>query len=228
MWRRQTPKLRIGMLSGGIFATGLLLVGVSAVAQNELPKSTPTGGVTAKLLRYCERVVHRYDANGDGHLDSDEWTAMHGQPAAADLDGDGRITSDEFARYAANYGAGRRIRLSTRSEGATDAPTGAEVAGAADGTSDNVTTPTELDRRRDLRYFAPLPSGTPGWFIERDADGDAQLTLTEYSPRLRAPEVAEFKRYDTNGDGLLTAAELTRGASKAVPGSPAGNTPTTP
>jgi hypothetical protein len=74
------------------------------------------------------------------------------------------------------------------------------------------------ERRRDTRYFAPLTSGLPGWFVERDADGDAQLTLSEYSPRLRTTEVAEFKRFDTNGDGVLTPAELTRAGAKAAAG----------
>jgi hypothetical protein len=139
------------------------------------------------------------------------------------LDGDGQLTASEFARYAAGYGAGRRIRLSTRSDSVPDtaSATGETPLGT---TTAQDAVPSTVDKRRDMRYFAPLPGGAPGWFVERDTDGDAQLTLAEFSPRLRSTEVAEFRRYDLNGDGLLTGNELARAAAK--PTTPAGNSPT--
>jgi hypothetical protein len=82
-----------------------------------------------------------------------------------------------------------------------------------------------------LQFFAPLPAGTPSWFVERDRDGDAQLTLAEFSPRLRTTEIGEFKRYDLNGDGLLTVTELTKAASKpsgAATGATTSTSPTVP
>lgn len=200
------------------------------MAQVEPTDSKPAGAVTAKLMRYCERIIRRHDSNGDGHLDAQEWSSMRGQPVAADLDANGQLTVDEFARYAASYGSGRRIRLSTRPDSADElSPAGGEPAAAASAAKNPAS--SAPDRRRDTRYFAPLANGTPGWFVERDADGDAQLTLSEYSPRLRATEVAEFKRYDVNGDGLLTTTELARAAPKAAatpPKVPAIQVPVTP
>ena len=173
----------------------------------------PSGTVTAKLVRYSKRLIERYDSNGDGRLDEAEWSSMRGRPAIADSNGDGQITVDEFARYAANYGSGRRILLSTRREPvAQSTPT--SLRPDADGTGAADTDQIVVKRRRDLKYFAPLPKQVQSWFVERDADGDAQLTLVEFSPKLRSAEVAEFKSYDLNGDGLLTAAEAVRAGSR--------------
>ncbi len=209
-----------------LLAIGWLILESLTMAQVEPTDAKPA--VTAKLMRYCERITHRHDANGDGHLDAQEWSSMRGKPATADMDGDGRLTVDEFARYAASYGSGRRIRLSTRPDSVAEL----SPAGSEPGTAPSATDNSKPDRRRDLRYFAPLADGTPGWFVERDADGDAQLTLSEFSPRLRTTEVAEFKRYDLNGDGLLTAAELLRAGSKSgattTPSAPANQAPATP
>src|SRR4029077_18428886 len=68
--------------------------------------------VTAKLLRYAQRIVAQYDANHDRRLDADEWRVMQGQPSLADLNRDGQITVEEFAQHIANYSAGRAFRLS--------------------------------------------------------------------------------------------------------------------
>ncbi len=210
-----------------------LLVRCAALhGQVTTPPPAPAGTVTAKLIRYGQRIVRKYDADGDGRLSQQEWAAMQGAPRNADLDRDGQITAAEFALYAANYGAGRRIRLSTRGETVpTSNPAGVQQLGAqppigqpagaqplstepggapAAAALDTDPQKAAAERRRDLKYFAPLPAGVPGWFVERDRDGDAQLTLAEFSPKLRSTEVAEFKRYDVNGDGLLTPAELSR------------------
>ena len=86
------------------------------------------------------------------------------------------------------------------------------------------TTATEAavarDPRRNLKYFAALPAGVPSWFVERDADGDGQLSLAEFSPKLLKSEIAEFNRHDSNQDGIVTAKELL-GSSKDPAAAPA-------
>jgi len=215
---------------GGLASVQLLLACTAISAPLASTDSNLAGTVTAKLIRYSQRVVRQYDSDGDGRLDRQEWTAMRGNPEAVDLNGDGQITVNEFARYAASYGAGRRIRLSTRLEtvGAMNPSTQQPGAVDPDNSGERADSPG-LDRRRNLKFFARLPGSTPAWFVERDADGDGQLTLAEFSPKLRSTEVAQFKVYDVNGDGLLTAAELTRstarmqteGSPVTVPDSPA-------
>lgn len=167
--------------------------------------------VSPKLLRYAERIVHKYDADKSGDLTLDEVRGMTGKPAAADSNLDGKITVREFAEHAARFGAGRAIRLThagdgplAQSQGAGQ-PAGAEAAPATTTAAEST---AARDPRRDLKYFAALPAGVPSWFVDRDSDGDGQLSLAEFSPKLLKSEIAEFHRHDSNQDGIVTAKEL--------------------
>ena len=74
--------------------------------------STPlTYPVSAKILRYAERLVKQYDTNGNGRLEQDEWEKMHGNPKAMDANRDGVITTEDLARYIARYGRAHRLQL---------------------------------------------------------------------------------------------------------------------
>lgn len=167
--------------------------------------------VSPKLLRYAERIVHKYDADKSGDLTLDETRGMTGKPAAADSNRDGKITVREFAEHAARFGAGRAIRLTHAGDGPLAQSQGAGQ-GAGTEAAPAATTATEStaarDPRRDLKYFAALPAGVPSWFVERDGDGDGQLSLAEFSPKLLKSEIAEFNRHDSNQDGIVTAKEL--------------------
>lgn len=62
-----------------------------------------------------------------------------------------------------------------------------------------------------------LDNGIPGWFFERDANRDNQVSLAEFAPEPTPETIAEFVDWDTNGDGLLTAAEIA-GSRAAIGG----------
>jgi len=66
---------------------------------------------------------------------------------------------------------------------------------------------------RTQKYHAELPAGVPDWFRERDADGDGQLTFGEFAADGSAAQRKVFERYDPNGDGVVTAEELSRSSS---------------
>jgi len=57
-----------------------------------------------RYLEYSQKLLGKYDRNGDGQLDRDEWTYMGKNPEAADVDGDGRITVEEYAGWASRGG----------------------------------------------------------------------------------------------------------------------------
>lgn len=190
-------------------------------------------GPSVKVLRYAQRVVDQHDANGDGQLDQSELTSMEGDPRLVDANRDGAVTAAEFAEYVARYGYRRRIRLmpavpeeSDRSKpllSPTATPSLRERAGLARsgiGASEpNGRTPTASDtpsvkKQRTPRKYTvsrdSLPQGLPSWFLLRDADGDAQLTLAEYARDGSETSIKEFTRYDANDDGVVTPEECLR------------------
>lgn len=67
-----------------------------------------------------------------------------------------------------------------------------------------------------LRY-GKTPKELPSWFIELDADKDAQIGLYEW--RAAGKSVEEFLEKDLNGDGFLTADEVLKS-----PGAGSGST----
>ncbi len=186
-----------------------------------------------KLRRYVDRLLARRDLNGDGELQPAESGRMQGDPQRADFDGDGLITREELTRHVAQYGRDRRIRPlrltlwdqesfepllnpTTPSEAAaaTDVGTSATDQGPG-GRRPTFSSETPLDDefRRGLKFFVPrkdLPDGLPDWFIARDANGDAQVTMAEFSRKATRSELQQFTRYDLDGDHVITASEYLR------------------
>jgi hypothetical protein len=61
-----------------------------------------------------------------------------------------------------------------------------------------------------------LPEGVPGWFEDRDRNGDGQITMAEYADRWTDELVDEFFSWDTNGDGVITVSEARRGVESGL------------
>jgi len=53
--------------------------------------------------------MQRFDLDGDGILQREEWQRMPGTPQAIDLNGDGQITRDELIWFLTHYGHSRTI-----------------------------------------------------------------------------------------------------------------------
>ncbi len=190
-----------------------------------------------KIRRYSQRLIEKYDADGSGQLEPDEWQKMDGNPRLADLDRDGKITVDEFVQRVVRYGRLRKIRLmpslsvvqsmlppllnpAPDSEGPEPAEAGAPGAKArpTPPKSASAAAPSaKVAGRRNLKFFVPgdrLPKGLSPAFLSRDADGDAQLTVAEFAVSGTRSEYDQFARYDANGDGVITPQEWMRGPAR--------------
>ncbi|TWU01214.1 proprotein convertase P-domain-containing protein [Stieleria varia] len=51
----------------------------------------------------------------------------------------------------------------------------------------------------------------PGWFDEKDLDGDRQISMAEYSQEWTEDQLLSFHQLDTNADGLITVNEAKLG-----------------
>ncbi len=56
-------------------------------------------GADEKMLKYAERIISRYDANGDKELSPAEYEKMLQSPEVADADENGRVTIAEYAAW---------------------------------------------------------------------------------------------------------------------------------
>ena len=60
------------------------------------------------------------------------------------------------------------------------------------------------------KYGVPT-QGLPAWFVQRDRNGDGQVSLYEFAaPAFRDEDLARFGRFDKNADGFITPDELPR------------------
>lgn len=213
--------------------------------------------ISAKIARHAERILLKYDANGSGALEQEEWLKMNGAPQSMDLDGNFIITLAEITTHIANFAEGRTIHnphpvrrlVSTSTEPAqtstlfkpfSDPPPKPvrrtlpsedgdtadeeisleEIEGFAMSEDEDASTEEATDEEtlelpdtiaspRGKKYYTPT-RGLPEWFVQRDTNGDGQLSLIEFIPSLSNQGIAVFGKLDKNGDGFITPDELPR------------------
>ena len=56
-----------------------------------------------------------------------------------------------------------------------------------------------------------LPEGLSQSFFGKDADGDGQIMMHEFTSNWSDSEVERFNKYDRNGDGVITPQEWSTG-----------------
>ncbi|EMI22193.1 signal peptide protein [Rhodopirellula maiorica SM1] len=147
--------------------------------------------------------MREYDRNRDGFLSKEELSRgrFGGNPLDFDRNRDGRLSADELAvRYA------RRREVNEVNE----AERKREESRRRD--QDRRKTVDEVDYyngRQSYRVTSTgsLPEGTPGFFSDKDANGDGQVEMVEFASEWSDEKVAEFFRSDLNGDGIITLEE---------------------
>ncbi|MBX7165142.1 MAG: hypothetical protein K1X74_02220 [Pirellulales bacterium] len=201
---------------------GTLQSPMEALREGEEPQAPVPTNISSKIRRYAEVVVSQYDVDNDGRLSPTEYAAMPGEPAMADLNADGILEAHEIAARVAVYSRRRLIRLMPVPVEPTQ-PTEPGAAPVATAAPSGDPSAAELElARRARQFYVPernLPTGLPDWFLASDTNGDAQISMAEFSARWSGTELHRFEQYDTDRDGLITAAEG-RAINTAAPSTP--------
>jgi Ca2+-binding EF-hand superfamily protein len=180
-------------------------------------------------------MMKRYDKNNDGVLDKSEWSQMSGDPEKYDRNHDGKITLDELIDGLKNWNrsaddsnsaAAKSNTASASAATASKTASPSTVAQAGDSSSGgNQSSRGSANRRQQdspggrsvsstsngPHYRGPkerLPEGLPDWFGQSDADGDGQVSMHEFAATWTDEKLAEFSKYDLNGDGFITPEEV--------------------
>jgi len=162
----------------------------------------PSKEMEQRYRRFAESLLRQYDANKNGLLDKDEWSATRPDLKAADRNHDGAITADEMTAWLIEYS--RRGSSWQRPSYANSSDSGAASAGGSG--------PRKFYRA--LTATERLPEGLPEWFARKDANADGQISMAEFSSSWNEQTAAEFARHDLNNDGIITPAECLGGPGK--------------
>jgi Ca2+-binding EF-hand superfamily protein len=154
--------------------------------------SGSSGGSEDERIRgYAKSLLSQYDRNKDGVLEPGEYREMRGDVRSADRNGDGKVDQEELIVWLKRFSQGG----SSSSGGSSGRSSSSSSASAKPG---KLRLSTALER---------LPSGLPDWFFEKDANTDGQVSMAEFTSSWTEAKLAEFMRYDLNGDGIITPAE---------------------
>jgi len=186
------------------------------------------------MTDYAKSLVKKYDKNGDGMLQADEQKDLHGPAAGADLNHDGVITVEELVTHltspspasgpsaaiatssgtsSSDGGHWSRHRHDSDSTSGDNSKSDADKAMAGrvfTGTAGGMASTTKAgDKRHSYRFTTPSDRkpGLPSELKSRDANGDGQVSMSEFSHNWSSSVVADFRRWDLNNDGVITTKE---------------------
>ncbi len=152
------------------------------------PPIQPGQNPLEAIAAWAEADFKRRDINGDGRLVPEEMSEqLRSQLDRWDTNHDGLITLDEYKVY---FSA--RLQMG---DGGQNQPNPITILIEED-----------YDRRPDVIRAGKLPKELPKWFGELDVDQDGQVALHEWFKA--GKDLEEFKEWDRNDDGLITAEEV--------------------
>ncbi len=173
--------------------------------------------VTDADMAEAASTLARYDRNKDGFVAKNELSSrFSGNPMDFDRNKDGKLSQKELA-----------VRYARRREGREEAQANSKRESRRDDRRRN-SDEEDIDvfnGRKSYRMTGEkkIPEGTPGFFADKDANGDGQVTMAEFASDWNDDVVAEFFKSDLNRDGTITAAEalkaVERGVSVSAPAS---------
>lgn len=169
-------------------------------------------------IQEAEERLRRYDRNRDGVLTANEMSSRwDGNPMDFDRNKDGKLSASELA-----------VRYARRRQGGEENEQRSRFASRRDRDRDERGRDEEIDDPynglKSLRLGSDRDvEGLPDWFADRDANGDGQVMMNEYTSSWSDDLVAEFFAFDQNQDGTITAREAR--AAKASGSSPNASAP---
>lgn len=182
-------------------------------SSNDPSRDDDSESLSVSTRDYVSGLIKRYDEDKDGVIDGDEFDKAE-RWQSADTNKDRRITSTELAARLKSWNSeksdstsGASKSSSSRSASRRSGWGWGRSRGSDSGDRD------EDDDAPTIRSRTPherLPRGLPDWFREVDSDRDGQVKMAEFASRWSDAKVAEFLKYDLNGDGLITPLEALR------------------
>jgi EF hand len=146
------------------------------------------------LYPFADAEFKRQDANGDGKLVPEEMPrSLKANLQEWDKNGDGFIDIFEYRAY---YVARMQGSENASNQGAK-------------GIASIIIDEEDLDRKPVVfRVGGKEPPGLPDWFHKLDTDKDGQVALYEW--RVAGKSLEQFKEWDLNDDGFITAEEASK------------------
>jgi hypothetical protein len=161
---------------------------------------------TERFRKQATDLIQLHDKNNNKFLDGEEVEKL-GMSKAADTDHDGTITHNDLVAYYSGAAKGAAATKPATSESATvakSASTQPAKSDQGDGKNDRVI----VNKTRKSYRFKSTKDRIDNWkFSSRDANGDGQVSMSEYSRSWSERTASEFLRYDKDNDGMITAAE---------------------
>jgi hypothetical protein len=186
--------------------------------------ATPELSEADRIRAWAKDIIQKHDKNGDMMLQESEWEGL-GQSTKADTNGDKVITLDELIAFASRK-PGTPVATGSSAAAPAATPSGSpsgdaktasggsatEASGKIVKTSSHGSTGAKSakDSAKSYRFKTAkerLPAGLPAWFTAKDTNGDGQVEMSEYSHSWTESQAADFKRYDKDNDGIITAEE---------------------
>jgi EF hand len=195
----------------------------SPAPSTSTPATSSGASPSLDLKKWATALVAKNDKNGNMILEPDEQGGLGSSAAGDDLNRDGKITIDEIVmhRSGGTIAAGSPAigGPSTASNNSAPAQSSGSRPKIDEAMAKRVLTGTaggtgkDADKRHSYRFSRAtdkLPTGLPSWFKSRDRNSDGQVSMSEFSRSVSASMVAEFRRYDANDDGMITAKEAAK------------------
>ncbi len=157
-----------------------------------------------------------YDSNKNGVLEKNEWEKMNSFYHSADTNRNSVITLDELTAKLSQYS---KDRDSGGSDSKSSSSGGSDRRGYSRGSgrgSSRYSRPSSSSGSASSSsgnsYRRRLPAerldgNLPEWFAEKDENKDGQVAMSEYSDSWSSETLGEFKKFDQNGDAIITPEE---------------------